>query len=48
MRIKKIENEVLKHKQEAVTKNKSKDTRGALMSLRKAKANEKELAKLEG
>ena len=48
MRIKKIENDVNRLKQEALEKKKKKDDRGAIQALRKAKMMEKELAKLEG
>ena len=48
MRIKEIENLVVKYKLEAVTNYKNKNTRDALFYLRKAKAVEGELALLEG
>ena len=48
MRIKKIENDANDLKREAVERGKKKDKRGALHCLRKAKMQEKELAKLEG
>ena len=48
MRIKKIENDTNKFKQEALTKMKAGDKRSAAFALRKSKMQEKELLKLEG
>ena len=47
-RLDKVEKDVIRMKQEALAKKKSKDERGALNALRKAKMYEKELSKLEG
>ena len=48
MRIKKIENDSKKLKQEALAKMKAGDKRAAGFALRKSKMQEKELLKLEG
>ena len=48
MRIKKIENDIIKNKAEAVAKAKKGDKRAAAQYLRKAKMYEAQLPKLEG
>ena len=48
MRTKKIENEMTNYKKEAIEKKKKGDSKGALLSLKKMKMREKEVAKLEG
>jgi len=48
MRIKKLDNEIKDHKEEALRRKKAGDQRGALNFLKRAKMKDTEVNKLEG